>query len=85
MRALGAEVVRTPTAEAWDSPDSHIGREFSLCNLVSWLNSFTTSGVARRLQKAIPHAVILDQYGNASFLFFVFLLRLTGSSRLITH
>ncbi|OCH96227.1 PALP-domain-containing protein [Obba rivulosa] len=25
LRALGAEVVRTPTEAAWDSPDSHIG------------------------------------------------------------
>ncbi|PNS18693.1 cystathionine beta-synthase [Sphaceloma murrayae] len=25
LRALGAEVVRTPTAAAWDSPESHIG------------------------------------------------------------
>ncbi|KAJ3500792.1 hypothetical protein NMY22_g19144 [Coprinellus aureogranulatus] len=26
LRALGAEVIRTPTEAAWDSPDSHIGR-----------------------------------------------------------
>ena len=26
MRALGAEVVRTPNEAAWDSPESHIGR-----------------------------------------------------------
>ncbi|KAF8518042.1 cystathionine beta-synthase [Hysterangium stoloniferum] len=45
LRALGAEVVRTPTAAAWDSEESHIG-------------------VALRLQKHIPHAVILDQYRN---------------------
>ncbi|KAH7098240.1 pyridoxal phosphate-dependent enzyme, beta subunit [Auriculariales sp. MPI-PUGE-AT-0066] len=25
LRALGAEVVRTPTAAAWDAPESHIG------------------------------------------------------------
>lgn len=25
MAALGAEIVRTPTAAAWDSPESHIG------------------------------------------------------------
>jgi len=25
LRALGAEVIRTPTEAAWDSPDSHIG------------------------------------------------------------
>jgi len=45
LRALGAEVVRTPTAAAWDSPESHIG-------------------VAKKLQKAIPHGIILDQYRN---------------------
>jgi cystathionine beta-synthase len=45
LRALGAQIVRTPTQAAWDSPESHIG-------------------VARRLEKEIPGAVILDQYGN---------------------
>ena len=30
MRALGAEVVRTPTEAAWDSPESHIGRALIL-------------------------------------------------------
>lgn len=45
LRALGAEIIRTPTAAAWDSPESHIG-------------------VARRLEKELPNAHILDQYGN---------------------
>lgn len=45
LKALGAEIVRTPTEAAWDSPESHIG-------------------VARRLEKEIPNAVILDQYNN---------------------
>ncbi|MCX6124112.1 MAG: pyridoxal-phosphate dependent enzyme, partial [Proteobacteria bacterium] len=45
--ALGAEVIRTPTEAAFDSPDSHIG-------------------VAKRLQKEIPNAHILDQYENKS-------------------
>ncbi|VVT57596.1 uncharacterized protein SAPINGB_P005774 [Magnusiomyces paraingens] len=47
LKALGAEIVRTPTEAAWDSPESHIG-------------------VAKRLQKEIPNAVILDQYGNVN-------------------
>ncbi|KAH8116302.1 pyridoxal phosphate-dependent enzyme, beta subunit [Phellopilus nigrolimitatus] len=47
LRALGAEVVRTPTNAAWDSPESHIG-------------------VAQRLERAIPHAIILDQYRNVN-------------------
>ena len=25
LRALGAEVVRTPNEAAWDSPESHLG------------------------------------------------------------
>jgi len=45
LRALGAQVIRTPDTEPWDSPNSHIG-------------------VAQRLQREIPHAVILDQYRN---------------------
>ncbi|KAJ9625140.1 cystathionine beta-synthase [Taxawa tesnikishii (nom. ined.)] len=45
LKALGAEIIRTPTQAAFDSPESHIG-------------------VARRLEKEIPDAVILDQYGN---------------------
>ncbi len=45
LKALGAEIVRTPTEAAWDSPESHIG-------------------VAKRLEKEIPNAVILDQYSN---------------------
>lgn len=47
LKALGAEVIRTPTEAAFDSPDSHLG-------------------VAMRLQREIPNAVILDQYGNPS-------------------
>lgn len=45
LRALNAEIVRTPTRAAYDSPESHIG-------------------VARRLQREIPNAHILDQYSN---------------------
>jgi len=47
LRALGAEVVRTPTEAAWDSPESHIG-------------------VAQKLQREIPHSIILDQYRNVN-------------------
>ena len=25
LKALGADIIRTPTEAAWDSPDSHIG------------------------------------------------------------
>lgn len=47
LSALGAEIIRTPTEAAWDSPTSHIG-------------------VAKRLQKELPNAHILDQYSNPS-------------------
>ena len=45
LEALGAEIVRTPTEAAWDSPESHIS-------------------VAKRLEKELPNAHILDQYSN---------------------
>ncbi|KAF9240666.1 pyridoxal phosphate-dependent enzyme beta subunit [Melanogaster broomeanus] len=47
LRALGAQVIRAPDNEPWDSPKSHIG-------------------VAKRLEREIPHAVILDQYRNVN-------------------
>lgn len=47
LYALGAEVVRTPTEAAYDSPESHIG-------------------VAKKLEKELPDAHILDQYSNPS-------------------
>ncbi|CCE65316.1 hypothetical protein TPHA_0K01840 [Tetrapisispora phaffii CBS 4417] len=45
LKALGAEIIRTPTEAAWDAPESHIG-------------------VAKKLEKEIPGAIILDQYNN---------------------
>ena len=62
LRALGAHVVRTPTDAPWDSDESHIGTLKSC--LLFLLYSSTLPGVARRLQREIPHAVILDQYQN---------------------
>lgn len=47
LEALGAKVIRTPTKEAWNSPDSHIG-------------------VAKKLEKKLGNAFILDQYANPS-------------------
>jgi cystathionine beta-synthase len=45
LEALGAEIIRTPTEAASESPESHIS-------------------VAKRLQKELPNAHILDQYSN---------------------
>ena len=47
LKALGAEIVRTPTEAAWNDPDSHIE-------------------IAKKMQKEIPNAHILDQYANPS-------------------
>ena len=47
LKALGAEIVRTPTEAAWNDPDSHIE-------------------IAKKMQKEIPNAHILDQYSNPS-------------------
>ena len=45
LKALGAEIIRTPTEAAFDDPESHIS-------------------VAKKLEKKIPKAHILDQYSN---------------------
>ena len=45
LKALGAEIVRTPTEAASHDPESHIS-------------------IAKKLQKEIPKAHILDQYSN---------------------
>ncbi|CAH0728293.1 unnamed protein product, partial [Brenthis ino] len=45
LKALGAEIIRTPTEAPSSSPESNIG-------------------VANRLSKEIPDAVLLDQYNN---------------------
>ncbi|GJQ78348.1 Cbs [Trypoxylus dichotomus] len=45
LRALGAEIVRTPTAASFDSPEGLIA-------------------VSQKLQKEIPHSIILNQYMN---------------------
>jgi cystathionine beta-synthase len=64
LRALGAEVIRTPTDAAWDSEESHIGKSnqcvLGLCTSDHGLNL----GVARKLRDSIPGGVILDQYSN---------------------
>lgn len=45
LQALGAEIIRTPTEAAFDSPESHIS-------------------IAKKMQKELPNAHILDQYSN---------------------
>lgn len=52
LRALGAEIVRTPTSASWDSPESHLS-------------------VAKRLEKEIPGAIILDQVQTPDYDVFV--------------
>jgi cystathionine beta-synthase len=47
LAALGAEIIRTPTEAAWDSPESNMG-------------------VAKKLQRELPRAHILNQYANPS-------------------
>jgi cystathionine beta-synthase len=39
LKALGAEIIRTPTEAAWDSPDSHIGKEH-ITKLILFLANF---------------------------------------------
>lgn len=48
LRALGAQVIRTPDEEPWDSPHSHIGRTptVSLACLVAEFLNDCRSGTA---------------------------------------
>lgn len=55
LKALGAEIVRTPTSATFDSPESHIS-------------------VAQRLNRDIPHSIILDQVCNVLRGFFYFFI-----------
>ena len=59
MKALGAQVFRTPTEAASDSPNSHISKLDLKPNF-----SKTILGLAKRLNREIPNSVILDQYSN---------------------
>ena len=43
LEALGAEIIRTPTEAAWDSPDSHIGVANSACSRSSPTRTSSTS------------------------------------------
>lgn len=57
MRALGAEVIRTPTEAAHDSPDSNLGRASALLKEIPhavMLNQYDNSNSAstRRYAKA---------------------------------
>merc|ERR1711957_715143 len=51
MKALGAEILRTPTEAAWDAEDSHI---------------FLSAGIAKKLKEKIPGVQIVgvDPYGS---------------------
>ena len=47
LRALGAEIVRTPTAAKYNAPDSHIARSIELCRQIPKsiiLNQYRASG-----------------------------------------
>lgn len=65
LRALGAEIVRTPTEAPSQGEESNIG-EITIQRLSSTKFSAhdVDTGVARRLQRTIPGGVILDQYSN---------------------
>ena len=61
LRALGAEVLRTPSHVSSRSGDSHIGTR------VLWRRGVgcqTHVGLAKRLTASTPHAVMFNQYEN---------------------
>jgi len=62
LEALGAEIIRTPTEAAWDSPES---REFDVF-VSSAGTGGTIAGAAKRLKEAMPnvHVVGVDPVGS---------------------
>ena len=54
LRALGAEIVRTPTSASWDSPESHISVAQRLLTEISrnW-TGYPPTSVAQRLLTAV--------------------------------
>lgn len=66
LRALGAEVVRTPTQAAWDSEESHIGEWVVRSGGSLRETDAGRIGVAKKLRDSIPGGVILDQYSNVN-------------------
>ena len=64
LRALGAEVIRTPNDADWEAPESHMGRAFVYCFGTRAADLAFPVGVALRLQKEIPGGIILNQYSN---------------------
>ena len=70
LKALGAEIIRTPTEAAWDSPESHIGvakRLNKVAGLVVACRTYISPHTLHfRAVQEIPNSHILDQYGNPS-------------------
>lgn len=64
LKALGADIIRTPTEAAWDSPGERVFTDHTSSSLIICLESHI--GVAKRLNLEIPNSHILDQYGNPS-------------------
>ncbi|ODQ53573.1 cystathionine beta-synthase [Saitoella complicata NRRL Y-17804] len=66
LRALGAEIIRTPTEAAWDSPESHISVarriEKELCERAEKLNVGKKVGD----EEWVGKGVVLDQYVNVA-------------------
>lgn len=55
LRALGAEIVRTPTTARFDSPESHVGVAWRLWNEIP--NSHILDQVSRGLGAGVPSEV----------------------------
>ena len=62
LKALGAEIVRTPTEAAWDSPESHIGVALKLNKEIK------DSHILDQVRSLIQHHCtrLIHQYANPS-------------------
>ena len=75
LRALGAEIVRTPTEASWDSPESHIGIAKKLNSEIEnshILDQYANPGNPNIHYECTAQEIINDLDGkvDSSFLFF---------------
>lgn len=66
LKALGAEIIRTPTEAAWDAPESHIGVARRLNKEIpdSWIRKLTMAELSCLVCGLIGVSNEADQYSN---------------------
>lgn len=72
MKALGAEIVRTPTEAAWDAPDSHLTLSWQLANTspdAHCLDQYANAGNALSHFDGTAEEILEQTGGDVDFVF----------------